>query len=233
MVESNGKSRSEIAATDISALLKARNCCLWVVTQEEQRVEPYLFEAAAANKYLARFWDVAQGVTSIDGTLQPIGSPDPAATLDAIRDRAKSASNAERGVWIMRDLHPWLNGPAGATVLRQMRNLARALPQAPLDNAQAVIVLSPSSEIPPELAGQVTVIDWPLPDRAEIGELLDAAEDISDKIEKSKNGNRENVIDAAIGLSGEEAYSSFARSLVQQKRVDPAIVAAEKKRVIA
>jgi ATP-dependent 26S proteasome regulatory subunit len=225
------KSKSELAAADIAALLRARNCCLWVVTPEEARVEPYLFEAAAANKYLARFWDVAQGVTNIDGTAQPIGSPDPALTLDAIRDRAKGSG--ERGVWVMRDLPAWLSGPAGATVLRQMRNLARSLPSAPLDSAQAVIVISPSAEIPPELAGQTTVIEWPLPDRSEIGELLDAAEQTSDKIEKSKNGNRENVIDAAIGLSGEEAYSCFARSLVQQKRVDPAVVATEKKRVIA
>ena len=231
MVENNGKTKSEIEAANIAASLRARRCLLWIVTSEEDRVEPYLFEAAASMKYLARTWDVAQGVCEIDGKLTSIGSPDPAATLDAIRDRAKGG--ADRGVWIMRDLHPWLSGPAGATVLRQMRNLARALPNAPLDNAQAIIVVSPSADIPPELAAQTTVIEWPLPDRDEIGEILDAAEATDDRIEKSKNGNRDAVIDAAIGLSGEEAYSCFARSLVQQKRVVPAIVAQEKKRVIA
>jgi ATP-dependent 26S proteasome regulatory subunit len=225
------KSKSELAAADIAGCLRARQCNLWVVTQEEARVEPYLFEAAASVQYLARTWDVAQGVCEIDGKLTNIGSPDPAATLDTIRDRAKSGG--DRGVWILRDMPAWLNGPAGATVLRQMRNLARSLPNAPLDSAQAMIVISPSGDIPPELAGQTTVIEWPLPDRSEIGELLDAAEATSDKIEKSKNGNREAVIDAAIGLSGEEAYACFARSLVQQKRVVPAIVAAEKKRVVA
>src|SRR5262245_31809725 len=107
------KTKSEIAADDIQALLRARNCFLWVVTQEEQRVEPYLFEAAASLEYVTRTWDVAQGVAEMDGKLTNIGSPDPAATLDAIRDRAKTSN--ERAVWIMRDLPPWLAGPAGAT----------------------------------------------------------------------------------------------------------------------
>src|SRR5215510_13661138 len=185
MVENNGKTKSEIEAANIAASLRARRCLLWIVTSEEDRVEPYLFEAAASMKYLARTWDVAQGVCEIDGKLTNIGSPDPAATLDAIRDRAKNGS-ADRGVWIMRDLHSWISGPAGATVLRQMRNLARSLPNAPLDNAQAIIVVSPSADIPPELAAQTTVIEWPLPDRDEIGEILDAAEATDDRIEKSK-----------------------------------------------
>src|SRR5215475_12039611 len=118
------RTKSEIEAAKIAASLRARNCVLWVQTQEEARVEPYLFEAAGSVNLLARTWDVAQGVAEIDGKLlRDIGSPDPAATLDAIRDRAKSSG--DRGVWIMRDLPAWLKGPPGATVLRQLRNLAR------------------------------------------------------------------------------------------------------------
>jgi len=232
MATTEKRTKSEIEAAKIAASLRARNCVLWVQTQEEARVEPYLFEAAGSVNFLARTWDVAQGVAEIDGTLVGnIGSPDPAATLDAIRDRAKNSGN--RGVWIMRDLPAWLKGPPGATVLRQLRNLARSLPAAEPQNAQALIVISPDGEIPPELANHVTVIEWPLPDRTEIGELLDTAEESSEKIEKSVNGNREAVIDAAIGLSGEEAYSCFAQSLVLHRKVVPTVVAAEKRRIIA
>jgi hypothetical protein len=41
--------------------------------------------------------------------------------------------------------------------------------------AQALIVLSPDGNVPPELAGTATVIEWPLPDRAEIAKILDDA----------------------------------------------------------
>ena len=47
------------------------------------------------------------------------------------------------------------------------------------------------------------------------------------------NGSRDAAIDAAVGLSGEEAESCFARSLVALKRIDPARIAQEKKTVIA
>ena len=47
------------------------------------------------------------------------------------------------------------------------------------------------------------------------------------------NGVREAAINAAIGLSAEEAAASFSRSLVQTRKIDPILVATEKKRVIA
>ena len=52
------------------------------------------------------------------------------------------------------------------------------------------------------------------------------------KATAATNGARDAAIDAAIGLSGEEAAACYARSLVQTKRIDPASVAKEKKRVI-
>jgi len=134
----------------------------------------------------------------------------------------------------------WLAGPMGAKPLRQLRNLARLFP--PRERAQPIIVLTPNSDVPPDLTGQATVIEWPLPDRTEIAAILDTA--ISTLPETDKEGNplrsvaapngvREAAIEAAIGLSGEEAQGCFARSLVQTRKIDPVLVASEKKRVIA
>lgn len=226
--------KSQEIAADVAALLRARNPLLWVVTREEARVERYLIEAAAAAAYVPRTWDVGQGVANIAGQIEQIGSPDPGETLVAIRDRAANAR--DRGVWIMRDLPAWISGPAGAATQRQLRNLARSLPGTPRDGAQAMIVLTPSSEIPPELAGHATVIEWPLPDRAEIAAILDAAIDaLPDdmKATAAPNGTRDAAIDAAVGLNGEEAAACYARSLVQLRKIDPATVAKEKRRVVA
>src|SRR5882672_5410524 len=126
--------RSQDVAQDVVALFKARNPLLWVVTREEQRVEKYLIEAAIAAKYLPRFWDIAAGVTQINGRPDPEfdGASDPDVALDAVRDR-----KGERGVWIMRDLPTWITPPVGAVTLRKLRNLARELPSQPRDTAQA------------------------------------------------------------------------------------------------
>lgn len=226
------KTKSEVIAADVAALLRARNPLLWVVTREEARVERYLIEAAVAAKYEPRTWDVAAGVCDKDGRPDEAFSDaaDPGAALNYIKDAD------ERGVWILRDLPVWLAGPSGASVLRQARNLARSLPGKPREQAQAMIVLSPSGDVPPELAGHATVIEWPMPDRAEIAAILDAAldalpEDI--KATAAPNGQRDAAIDAAVGLSGEEAAACYARSLVQLRKIDPVLVAQEKKRVIA
>lgn len=236
-------SKSQQAAADISALFRARNPLIWIKTTEEARVEGFVAEAAAAAGYLPRVWDVAQGVATIDGKKDSnVSEPGPDKALDYIRD--KSEKGNERGVWIMRDLAPWLQGAGGMTTLRQVRNLARSLPGVPRERAQAIVVLAVSAELPPELANHASVIEWPLPDRAEIAAVLDAAINSLPEVDKegnkltlrenaAPNGVREAAIDAAVGLSGEEAAACYARSLVQLKKIDPSIVSNEKKRIIA
>ncbi len=231
------QTRSEVIAADVAALLRARNPLLWIVSREEARVESLLFEAAASAGFIARTWDVAQGIAEISGSVDRFrGSQDPGAALTTIGQRIEENAIAERGVWIMRDMPVWLRDMTGAATCRQLRNLARKLPSIPRDKAQAIVILSPTADVPPELAGHATVIEWPLPDRAEIGAVLDAAiqslpEEL--KANAAPNGTRDLAIDSAVGLSGEEAAACYARSLVQSRKIDPATVAREKKRVIA
>lgn len=222
---------SQRIADELSADLRARKKLLWIVTKEEARVEGYLFEAAASAGYAAYFWDVAQGVTELSGRGVNIGDRDPGLMLEAILNRARNGK--ERNVFIMRDLPAWLTGPAGVTTLRSLCNFCRF--NSPRESGQAVIVISPSANVPDEISGVATVIDWPLPDRDEIGEILDLAVEpyTAEQIEKPTNGTRDAAIEAAIGLAGEEAKGTFQRSLVQFRKIDPASVAQEKKRVIA
>lgn len=223
-------SKGQKVAADIAALLRARNPIIWIITREEARVESFLAEAAASASYKPKFWDVAQGVTALDGKKENIGGTDPGDTFKAIQEATG------RNVWIMRDLPVWLNGPAGAAPLRQLRNLARSLPNTRREDAQAVIVLTTNSDLPPELAGHATVVEWPLPDRSEIEAVLDAAlNSLPDNLraDAAPNGTRDAAVDAAVGLSGEEAAACYARSLVQTRKIDPAIVSNEKRRIIA
>lgn len=243
MTSPTPKTRSQIEAENVRDLLFARNCVLWIKTPEEGRVERYLFEAAASAKYIAHTWDAAQGVCDMTGKVE-IEEPHPDAALDVIRQRAeayaryeadKKAGNilpdeefkGERGVWIMRDLPKWLNDEI---TKRRLRNLARLLPRIPAPSAQAIIILAASGDVPPELKSHATVIEWPLPDRGEIGTIVDS---LSERYKLNLNGQRESAIEAAVGLTGEGAQNCYAKSIVQSRTIDPAIVAQEKKRVIA
>ena len=230
------KTKSELVAEDITALLRARTPLLWVVTREEGRVERHLFQASINAKCVPMTWDIGEGVCDMAGkpdmTIRAVddGPADADVTLAAIRKRADDASKSDRNVWIMRDLPGWLAGPIGMATLRKVRNLARYLPGVPLNRQQSVVIISPSGEVPPELAGHTTVVDWPLPDRNEIASILDT---MTEEYNINLNGQREQAIDAAVGLNSEEAAACYSKSLVQLKTIDPKAVAAEKKRVIA
>ena len=220
--------KNQQTQADVAALLRARNTLLWITTREEVRVERALSEAAAGVSYEVRFWDCAQGLQDAQG--QPVGDgqqlADPNALFAFVR------SDKTRSVYVLRDLHRWFD----PVVLRNMRNLARSLQSAPRGEARAMIVLTPSSEIPPELAGHATVLDWPLPERPEIASILDdVVKALPPDMAASviQNGAREAAIDAAVGLTAEEAASCYAKSLVTNRKIDPAAVSGEKKRVIA
>jgi len=233
----NVKTKSQLIADDVRALLRARTPLIWIVTREEQRVERYLVEAAAAAGYIPRAWDCGQGVTdAISGKPLQVGTPDPLGMFAYIIERATAIGQGERVAWIMRDLPAWITGPAFIRELRTLRNAVRVLPTAVKDKAQAIIILATTGDVPPELQALATVIQWPLPDRGEITAILDAAiEALPDELKEgaAPNGRRDAAIDAAVGLSGEEAASTYAKSLVQFRRIDPAAVTGEKKSIIA
>ena len=245
-------SKGQTAAADVASLLRARNSLLWIVTREEARVEGFLVEAAAAAGYKTLFWDVAQGVTTINGDpVKGVGGNDCGDTLTAIRTAAdQGAIKGVRQVWVMRDLPKWLEGQPGATPMRQLRNLAKHLPGVDRKAAQAIIILTTEGNIPADLAGHATVLEWPLPDRSEIEKVLTTAINSLPEFEKDKETGedikgkpirslattpetRETAIDAAVGLTADEAASCFAKSLVQTRTIDPQLVSNEKKRVIA
>lgn len=215
-------------AADLAMLLRARNPLLWLVTREESRAERLAIDAAAAAQYVPIAWDCSAGLSDpISGRATDTMATDPAVALATVRD------STQRAVYIMRDLHPWLKDP---TVCRAVRNLARTLPAAPRNAARSLVIIAPSADVPPELQGHAIVVDVPLPDRAEVSALLDAA--IAGLPEEMREtaapaGVRDAALDAALGLSSEEVISTFSRSLIATRSIDPATVAAEKRRVIA
>lgn len=220
-------SRNRAARADVTALIRARNTLLWIVTREEIRVERALIEASAEAGYQATLWDCGAGFQDAQGRVTNASTRDPAAALDGV------VRTNERRVFILRDLHKWLPDPM---VLRALRNAARTLQGAPRDAARTIVVLTPSAEVPPELAGHATVIDWPLPEREEISAILTDLLSVypAEFAEKAlPSAARDRAIDAAVGLNSEEAAACYARSLVTTRTIDPAMVASEKRRVIA
>lgn len=210
---------------ELSALIRARNPLIWLVTPEEARAERLIFEIAAANKYDCRQWDCVSGFTNAAGEVtDALGDPQAALTL--IRD------TRQRRVYVMRDLHKWLD----PVTLRLLRTAYRELQAAPRNEARTIIVLSPSAEIPLELQGQCVQLTFPRPDRTQVSDILRRIiTQLSDETRETATAGLDfdAAVDAAVGLTSDEAENCFAKSLVTKRRIDVGTVAAEKKRVIA
>jgi ATPase family associated with various cellular activities (AAA) len=215
-------SRSQKMNADITALLKARHTLLQITTREEPRVERAIISSAGNAKYKTFFWDCAQGIVSMDGKGGDKQQTDPAAALNWIRDRG------ERGLYVMRDLHKWYD----PQILRILRNLARSFQGIESKEAKTLLILTPVGDVPPELSGHVTVLDYPIPDREEIAKILDNTLQVNGQAPLEDEA-RDAAIDAAVGLTAEEAANCYSKSLVTAKRIDTSIVSDEKKRVIA
>ena len=227
---------------ELRFLLEARYTLLWVRTDEERRAERAIASVGLQAGYRVRFWDCAAGVTDlygkpvaldmIDSEGKPVSSDIPvqlpAAAFEAIRARKPDAKGNARELWVLRDLHQHLQEPV---TVRALRNLARDLQDEVSALRQAaVVVVSPSGEVPTELRSTATVLDWPLPDREEIKTILKGALEASGS--DAKNGKAQAIVEAAAGLTAEDVAGSFARSLVEHKRIDPGVIANHKKRII-
>ena len=214
--------RSQKMNADITALLKARHTLLQVTTREEPRVERAIIASAGSAKYKTFFWDCAQGISDMEGKPVDRAQTDPVNALKWINDRGT------RGVYVLRDIHKWYD----PQVLRLLRNLARSFQGAPAESAKTLLILTPTGDVPPELTGHITVLDYPLPERDEIGKILDNTLEVNGQ-KALTNGTRDAAIDAAVGLTAEEAANCYSKSLVTVKAIDVGIVSGEKKRVIA
>ena len=226
-MKNQDQTKSQTIQTEINALLRARNPLIWLVTREELRGERTVIEAAGKANYPTFFWDCYSGLTDSAGNIINNNLKDSVQILDSIR------TNKTRAVYVLRDLHKWLADPV---TIRGLRSLARELQSTPKDEARAIVIITPSAEIPADIKGQLPIITFALPDRVEMASILKTVIDSqSPEIQKDicANGTRDQVVDSAMGLTAEEAASCFARSLVMTKKIDPLLVSNEKKQVVA
>jgi AAA+ superfamily predicted ATPase len=232
-------------SANIKVLLRSRQTLIWISTREEMRVERSIIESAAKVGYNTVLWDCARGLHTNGNEDFADGrrAADPNKAIDAC------VANAERRVWIFRDLNKWLTAPS---TIRRLKNAARDLQSAPGGSERAIIIISPSAEVPEDLQGIATVIDWALPNREEVAEILTAtinatSQGLRAQMENGSevaatrlktlelallNGAKEAAVDAAVGLTAEEIAGCYARSIVSTGAIDPDLIRKDKASVI-
>lgn len=206
----------------IETLIRARYPLIYVVSFEENRVESELLRITQNRKKQIYKWSITNGLENPDGSF--LGEfKDPIKVLEYI---LQSDIN---GIFVMKDYHPYLNEPV---VVRRLRDVAHSLKTS----MKNVVFLSPVLKVPVELEKEISVVDYNLPGKEEIGQIVKSiSESIgeSDKLEISKNPMLlQKVVEAALGLTAEEAENVFAKSLVQTGDFNLRIILSEKEQII-
>ena len=218
---------------EIETLIRARYPILYLVSSEEMRVQSLILEIAQKRQKRVFEWSYSTGIVPAGTSIQSQKHRN-AATRDPLLALDQVIEQVEPAIFIFKDFHPFLTR-SNFAITRKLKEIALHLK----NSYKTIILVSTILEIPTELEKEVTVLNFPLPVREELGELLDRiVEDVRQfkhvKIELEEQG-RERLLQAALGLTLGEAENVFAKIIVKDERLsgdDVAEVFAEKQQII-
>lgn len=215
----NGSSK---ANSTIETLIRARYPIIYVVSFEEERVEEAIRGIAQGRGTRMYTWTATSGVAS-EARTRDDSTKEPIAALDYVMDFRGDA------IFVLKDLHAFVSDKM---VTRRLRDLAVSLKTS----GKTLVILSPVLKIPSELEKEITVVDYPLPDVAELDALLEGIiESLRDNSQVKTDiapDEREVIVKAAQGLTAGEAENVFAKSLVERRQLDLDVIVSEKEQII-
>ena len=210
---------------ELNILVQAQYPLIYLVTPEEERAEQAIEKIAKANTEYKRVfvWTVTRGMVEYGQSRQSTqhNTVSPEAAIEW------TTRQKDSGIYIFKDLHPFIDGPV---ITRWLRDAIASFK----GSDKVIILMSPVQAVPIELEKEVVVLDYPLPNLAELNHVL------SERLAKSKTKRldtetREKLLKAALGLTKDEAEKVYRKAQVKNGRLtgeEVDIVLSEKKQLI-
>ena len=220
---------------ELDDLIRARYCIIYIVSPEERRIVGEIKKIAKHRKRKLILWSITKGFMQIkaESRREEIYSD--------VKDPFKSLDTIERfedhGIFILKDFHPYLTDP---NIARKLRDLNTELKDPETAKfKKTIIILSPIFKLPMEIEKEISVIDYSLPNRDEIEKIVwqvlrSVPESLRDRVRAVREDNefRYRIVEAALGLTAEEAENVFSKSLVRKREFDLETILSEKKHII-
>lgn len=200
------------AISRLDRYIRSRYPVIGIVSHEETRVLASINQIAEDRNRKVAVWSMTQGLTGID-QINPDTTTDPTAALSTALAYIQEQGNPNT-LFVMKDMH---NALSSAVVVRSLRDCAAACETS----KHTIIILAPSIDVPGDLEKTITVLDWPLPDLDELGEIVAKTErNLPSKVPQHLNGNRETVVKALQGLTAIEAENALLSAVVATGALD-------------
>jgi MoxR-like ATPase len=220
-------------SSELETLIRARYPILYIISNEEMRVQNLAIEIARKRQKKVFEWSCNTGMVPAGTSIQSqkirnASTKDPLVALDQVIEFVEPA------IFLFKDFHPFL-AKSNYAIIRKLKEIALNLK----NSFKTIVLISPVMEIPTELEKEITVLNYPLPSREDLSDLLDKI--IADvrqfkqiKIELEDAG-RDRLLQAALGLTLGEAENVFAKIIVKDEGLsgdDVNEVLAEKQQII-
>jgi len=213
---------------------------LMLVTHEEQRAKHDLISAVRKINGLKPGdeipgdglecgglieWSITRGLqqawpepTAVDGSVSPIDAVEKACSM-----QPNGEGESGNLLFVFNDMHPYWDDPE---LVRQTRDTIAVLKMI----GGMMVFISPVLKLPHEIEKEVVVIDYSLPDRECLGQILDEfckSNEISEDEDE-----KEHILDAASGLTSFETENVLALSLVEEGKLDTQVITRHKAQAI-
>src|SRR5437763_1561446 len=219
--------------TELETLVRARYPILYIISSEEMRVQGEVVEIAKKRQKKAFEWSYSTGIVPAGTSIQSQKHRN-AATKDPLMALDQVIEQVEPAIFIFKDFHPFL-ARNNFAIIRKLKEIALHLK----NSFKTIILISPVMEIPLELDKEITVLNFPLPSRDDLSDLLDKiiadVKQFAQVVVDLDDAGRERLLQAALGLTLGEAENVFAKIIVKDERLscdDVNEVFAEKQQII-
>jgi len=210
---------------ELNVLIQAQYPLIYLVTSEEERSEQAIATIIAQAKPQRRLylWTVTHGIVEYGQprNVTQHNTVSPEAAIEWV------TRQKEPGIFIFKDLHPFIDSPA---VTRWLRDAIASFK----GTQKTILLMSPVQNVPIELEKEVVVLDFPLPSMAELDDVLTEQLDQT-RSRRISTETREKLLKAALGLTKDEAEKVYRKAHVTTGKLTESevdIVLSEKKQLI-
>jgi ATP-dependent 26S proteasome regulatory subunit len=208
---------------ELQSLIQARAPIVHIGTHEEDRCLRAIRQLARRLDLHVLVWSTSRGCYALDPDREPRIAGQKLADLAAAVEffEKQATTREEQGggfAFVLLDPYSYLSDPSANPVYRRrLRDFAIDIRTK--GYRASCLIVSPVTRIPAELEKEVTIIDFPPPNRAEISSFLAAfAERLS--AQKSVQVDRdpaliEKLVEASAGLTLMEIEGALSKALVE------------------
>ncbi len=196
--------------SQVDLCLRARITLLILHTAEEERAIRMLQDVCSRFSPKRPFftWDHSDGFAGPAGT--PCRGSSARDPLVALEEMEKTD---EASVIVLKDFHEFWGNPG---VKRRLRNLAQKF----RFSRRTMVVVTPSLKVPEEIRDDAVVLHVPPPSARDLEHELDRLLRGSGAGDSLTPLGREKLIQAALGMSLNQACRSFSKAIVRRGRLD-------------